>query len=159
MDSLFITGLIWSLAACSGLLAGIYLAFSSFMLRAFSTLGADDAAAVMNAVNVTILRSPFMPLFFGSTLIAAALVITSLWHWGTAGAAYALAAGLIYLVGMFGVTAIYNVPLNNSLARSEDEAEAGLSWDEYVERWRRWNNIRTAASIATLLICIEFLAR
>ena len=57
----------------AGLMAGVYFAFSGFIMRSLDQLGASQAADAMNAINEVILRSWFMVLFFGSTLLYAAL--------------------------------------------------------------------------------------
>jgi len=60
-----------------------------------------------------------------------------------------LAAGL-YLVGVFGVTAVFNVPLNNRLDGMEfASAAASDFWNtRYLPDWTFWNSVRTFASIA-----------
>jgi hypothetical protein len=40
----------------------------------------------MNAINVDIVRSLFMPLFLGGTLAAAALAVMAILRWGEPGA-------------------------------------------------------------------------
>ncbi len=159
MEGVFLTSLTWIMALCAGLMAGIYAAFSGFIMRSFATLDIALAIAAMNAINTAILRSPFMPLFFGSTVTALLMVIAGLWQWGEPGADTALASGVIYVLGMFIVTAAGNVPLNNALARvSGDNDEAARTWAHYLRRWTQWNTLRTIASLATLVICIEMLS-
>ena len=65
----------------------------------------------MNAINVDIVRSLFMPLFLGGTLAAAALAVMAILRWGEPGAMVMLAGGVLYVVGMFVVTMVFNVPL------------------------------------------------
>ena len=60
----------------------------------------------------------------------------------------------LYLVGVFGVTAAVNVPLNNRLeALDAASPEAALFWPGYVVRWTRWNHVRTVcALLASVLL-------
>ena len=51
----------------------------------------------MNAINVDIVRSPFMPLFLGGTLAAAALAVMAILRWGEPGAMVMLAGGELYV--------------------------------------------------------------
>jgi uncharacterized membrane protein len=147
------------MALCAGLMAGTYFAFSGFIMRSFSTMDTMGAIAAMNAINVTIQKSLFMALFFGSTIIGLLMVVFGFWQWGNPGADRSLAAGVIYVVGMFAVTVAANVPLNNALARvSSGGEEAARTWGHYLNRWTRWNTLRTIASVATLVICIELLS-
>ena len=90
MEGIVLTALAWIMALCAGLMAGTYLAFSGFIMRSFSTLDTARAIAAMNAINTTILKSSFMPLFFGSTIVALLMAIAGLWQWGEPGAGRAL---------------------------------------------------------------------
>lgn len=146
--------LAWVLALSSGVMAGVYLAFSSFIMRSLATLGADEGSAAMNAINTCILRSSFMPLFFGSTVVAAALAGIGIWQWGDLRATLAVAAGLTYVGGMFVVTAAFNVPLNTALANAQRGPAAEQMWTTYTKRWTRWNTLRAVASLLTLALCL-----
>ena len=151
--------LLWSAMISSGLMAGIYFAFSGFIMRSFASLPADHAVSAMNAINTTILRSWFMPLFWGSTLVSGLLIILGLWQWGEPGAPGALVAGAVYLIGMFLVTAFRNVPLNHALANVSGGGEqARTIWHAYLSRWTRWNTVRVLASTVTFVICTGLLA-
>lgn len=158
MEDMLLDSLAWIMALCAGLMAGTYAAFSSFIMRSLATLDTERAIAAMNAINTVILKSSFMPLFIGSTVIALLMVIAGLWQWGEPGADKVFAGGVTYVAGMFIVTAVGNVPLNNSLARvSGGDEAAAQTWAHYLKRWTRWNTLRTIASLATLVICIEVL--
>jgi uncharacterized membrane protein len=46
------------------------------------------------------------------------------------------------------VTIAVNVPLNNRLAAIEaTAAEAAAIWTDYVEKWVRWNHLRTLMGV------------
>ena len=155
MTSSIVTALLWTAALSSGLIAGIYFAFSVFIMQAFAKIETSQAVAAMNAINKTILRSLFMPLFFGSTLVSVMLMIVALAHWGDAGSGLALIAGAIYFVGMFICTVVFNVPLNNLLAGvNEDSANAEEVWSLYLKTWTLWNHLRTVSSLVTCGLCI-----
>jgi uncharacterized membrane protein len=100
MPASIVTALLWTAALSSGLIAGIYFAFSVFIMQAFGKIETSQSVAAMNAINETILRSLFMPLFFGSTIISVILIVVALVHWGDAGSGLTLIAGAIYFVGM-----------------------------------------------------------
>lgn len=137
--------LLWLAAVGCGLMGGVYFAFSTFIMRAFATLEPAQATSAMNAINVVILRSPFMPLFWLTTLAALALVLLELPAWQTSAGRLAIAGGVVYLLGMFGCTVAFNVPLNDSLAASAGDATV---WQRYLVEWTRWNHVRTIASAA-----------
>ncbi len=147
--------LAWILSVSGGLMAGVYFAFSGFILRAFGSMGPERAVDAMNAINMHILSSVFMPLFFGSTLVALLLVVAGVWSWGDSASTFAIVGGLTYLLGMFGVTALFNVPLNEALSRvSGNSEDAQGAWAAYSERWARWNSLRGVACVVTVACCL-----
>ena len=153
----YVTLIAWPVAISSGLMAGTYFAFSSFIMQSLSALDDVEGMRAMNAINEVILRSPFMPLFFGSAVFALALVGAGFWAWGEPNSLWATAAGSIYVIGMFGVTAVFNVPLNNALAKAGCESNPEQVWAHYCTVWTRWNSVRAVASLMTFTMCVKLL--
>ena len=161
MRQLLTPGLLWFSAIGCGLLAGIYFAFSTFIMTALERIGAVQGIAAMNAINVEIVKSLFMPFFLGSTLTSAALAVMAVLRWNDEGAAAMLAGGVIYVLGMFVVTAALNVPLNDALAAADPSSPEGAAlWARYLKDWTFWNHVRTIASLAaSVLFTIAIAAR
>jgi uncharacterized membrane protein len=151
------TVLLWFCALGCGLSGGLYFAFSAFIMRALDTAGATHGVAAMNAINARILRSLFMPLFLGTTLGSAALAIIGVLSASPAGTLL-LAGGALYVLGMFGVTMLWNVPLNETLAAAEGKPDAAAVWPIYYRRWTRWNHLRTLASAGAAALFTAALA-
>jgi uncharacterized membrane protein len=145
-----VTALLWWSAIGCGLIGGLYFAFSTFIMTALGRIDQRAGISAMNAINVDIVRSLFMPFFLGTTVASAALAGLGLIHWGEAGAVAVVAGGLVYVIGMFVVTMVFNVPLNNALAAVETQgSEAGPVWARYLRDWTFWNHVRTVASLAS----------
>ena len=144
-----------------GLMAGVYFAFSAFIMAALDRIGKAHAVAAMNAINFGIVRSAFMPLFAGTTLISLALGAASLTSRPEPGGAAVVAGAVIYFGGMFVVTMVCNVPLNDALSHAGDQTDATkAAWSGYKTRWTRWNHVRTAASaIAAALFLADLMLR
>ena len=142
----------------AGLMAGVYFGFSGFIMRSLDQLGAAPATDAMNAINEVILRSWFMALFFGSTLLYAVLAAVAVFDTDLTGRWLLFTAGLIYVVGMFLCTALFNVPLNNRLADAgnDDNAKAE-TWTHYFKHWTRWNHLRSVCSLLTIVLSIHYL--
>ena len=159
MTSSMITILLWITALSSGLMAGVYFTFSGFVMKAFAKIESSQGIAAMNSINETILRSLFMPLFFGSSIISLVLIIVAFSQWSNADSVLMLIAGLVYFVGMFLCTAIFNVPLNNVLA-SVDKNSSNVEqvWSHYLTTWTKWNHLRTVSSLITCILCIWLLS-
>jgi uncharacterized membrane protein len=159
MTQLFIVCTLWFGAIGCGLLAGVYFAFSTFIMTALGRIEQVHGVSAMNSMNATILGSLFMPFFFGTTLASLILIITGLVRRGEPGAMPMLAGGLVYVVGMFLCTIVFNVPLNNALAGVDPASEAAASlWAHYLKDWTFWNHVRTISSAASSALYIAAIA-
>ncbi|MBR0793729.1 DUF1772 domain-containing protein [Bradyrhizobium manausense] len=155
MRQVFTTGLLWISALGCGLMAGVYFAFSTFIMTSLGRLDQAAGIVAMNAINVDIVRSLFMPLFLGTTVAGVALVVMGALRLGEPGAISMIAGGGLYVIGMFVVTAVFNVPLNDALAAVQPSApEAGAVWATYLKDWMFWNHVRTVASLGGCALSI-----
>ncbi len=156
-----IAGLLWFSAVGCGLLAGLYFAFSAVIMTSLGRIGPAAGIAAMNAINVDIVKSLFMPFYLGTTLTSGVLAVVGLLRWGEPGSLALLAGGAIYVVGMFVVTMVFNVPLNNALAVIEPASGEGATvWARYLKDWTLWNHVRTVAcTVATIFFIAALGAR
>jgi uncharacterized membrane protein len=161
MTGYVIAALLWFSAIGCGLLAGLYFAFSAFIMTSLGRIGPSAGIAAMNAINVDIVRSLFIPLYFGTTLAGAVLAVIGLLRWGEPGAFASLAGGVIYVAGMFVVTMLFNVPLNNALATVDPASGEGATvWARYLKDWTLWNHMRTVAcTVATIFFVLALRER
>ena len=121
----------------SGLLAGVFFAFSAFVMSGLRRLPEASGAAAMRSINVTAQRPPLMIALFGVSALCVAVIVRALVTWSQPGAAWLLAGAILTVVGAFGVTAVINVPLNNRL-------NAGtVTWSEFLAGWDPANHART----------------
>jgi uncharacterized membrane protein len=153
MLQMLIVGLLWFSAIGCGLLAGLYFAFSAFIMTALGRIGQAAGIAAMNAINIAIVQSLFMPIFLATTAASAALVVIALLRWSEPGAMAMVAGGALYVLG---VTVIFNVPLNDALAAASHET-ASL-WARYLTDWTLWNHVRTVSSTAACALFIAAIA-
>lgn len=131
----------------AGLVAGVFFAFSSFVMNALGRLPAADGLAAMRAINVTVITPSFLGLFLGMAALAAALAVGAGLDSGDPRALWLMVGAALYLLGCFGVTMRCNVPLNEALAEAGDGAEAEEMWRRYLRVWTGWNTVRTVASL------------
>ncbi|MEM6595887.1 MAG: anthrone oxygenase family protein [Pseudomonadota bacterium] len=143
-----------------GLVAGVFLAFSDFIMRSLALTGGHGGVEAMQAINREVFRWVFMVLFLG--MAAVSLILAGYGAFGISGPAGTLImmAGLVYLVGCFGVTVFFNVPMNEALAGME--MSSGTTRDywlqTYVPRWTFWNSVRAVASaVSAALLLFGFL--
>src|SRR5215470_16633558 len=145
----FVLPLVAALGA--GIMAGIFFAFSVFMMTALGRLPPPMGIAAMQSINTTILNPLFFLVFFGTAVLCLLAAIAALVEWPLPEAFYVIAGSVLYLVGALLVTMQRNVPLNLALNRSNPEsAEAALVWLRYLRVWTAWNHVRTVASLAAM---------
>ena len=133
----------------SGVMAGLFFAFSAFIMTAFSRLPWAGGIAAMQSINVAILNPVFFAVFFGTPAVCVSLAIAAVVRWPEPGSLYLLAGSLLHLLGSLVVTIAFNVPLNNRLAAgSADSLEGAAVWTEYLSVWTAWNHVRTLACLA-----------
>ena len=136
-------------AVGSGLVGGVFFAFSNFVMKALGRLRPSEGAAAMQAINITVINPLFMTALFGTGLTSLVLLVWGLVELGEPYAGWLIAAGAIYFVGEVLLTGGYNVPRNNALARVDPESEEGARvWLTYLVGWTRANHVRTVAGLA-----------
>ena len=132
-----------------GLIAGVFFAFSTFVMPALRRLTPERGIAAMQSINVLALTPVFMAALFGTAAASLGLVVWAVISWGERPAALVIAGCVLYLVGTIGVTIACNVPLNDGLATLLPQgADAADRWNEYVTKWTAWNHVRTVAALA-----------
>ena len=143
--------LTWKLFAAlgCGLIAGVFFAFSSFLMSALARLEPPEGITAMQSINITVINPWFMGVFMGTALVCLFLAVSSLSKWHHPGSPYLLAGSLLYLIATFGVTVLFNVPLNDALARIDPGSPDGSKlWATYLTDWTIWNHVRTVGAIA-----------
>jgi uncharacterized membrane protein len=148
MSGVFYAATLATALGC-GLIAGVFFAFSSFVIAALKRLPAAQGIAAMQSINRLAVTPAFMTALFGTAVACLGLIAWAVISWGERPVALVLAGGALYIVGTIGVTIVCNVPLNDMLAKLHpQDAEAADRWDEYVTKWNVWNHVRTAAALA-----------
>ena len=135
----------------AGLVTGLLFAFSNFVMKALADLPADKGMFAMQRINETIINPVFLTLFLGTPLLCSLTAVNSVLNIQEPGSLFLLAGALVYLIGPFGITMLFNVPLNNLLARA-GVSDADEVWPVYQKRWQWWNHIRTYIGIASIVL-------
>jgi uncharacterized membrane protein len=137
------------LAVGAGLVAGVFFAFSTFVMKALAQLPNEQGIAAMQRINVVVMNPMFLSLFVGTALIAGICGVGAVVSWGSHRSYLLLAAAFLYVAGCFGVTVVFNVPRNERLARLQPESdEASAYWQVYLQEWTFWNHVRAVGASA-----------
>lgn len=147
------TVLILASALSTALVAGMFYAFSSFVMPALARIQNSEGIHAMNAINITVITPSFMVLFMGSALLCVVLGGWSLFSISQLGSQLVLLACLLYGVGCFGVTVVLNVPLNDQLAATSP-TDGHVFWQTYLKTWTLWNTVRTASSALAAVVFV-----
>jgi len=139
-----------------GLVAGVFLTFSDFVMRSLGAVTPASGIAAMQSINRRVYRSVFLALFIGLAAVSVALAVGAALLAKGPAVGWIAAGGAVYLVGVFLVTVIFNVPMNKRLDAMDPASEtAAVYWAHYTTRWTRWNHVRTLSSAgATVLLLI-----
>lgn len=149
MIDTLIDALISLTALGCGVIAGVFFAFSSFVMKALGRIPAAQGIAAMQSINVVVLNPLFLSVFLGAAAGCLVLAAAAVSGWHKPGFAYLIAGGALYLVGTFLVTIACNVPRNDALAAVDPASDKGaVLWADYLRSWTYWNHVRTASSLA-----------
>jgi uncharacterized membrane protein len=132
-----------------GLIAGVFFAFSTFVMKALARLPPANGIAAMQSINLVVINPWFLGVFVGTAAACVLAMVSSLLRWQEPGTVYLLVGSVLYLVGTFLVTAMFNQPKNKALAllAPADPASARL-WASYLASWSAWNHVRTVTALA-----------
>lgn len=155
------TSIITACAALgAGLMAGVFFAFSNFVMPALARLPAAQGVQAMQALNVVVLNRAFLSVFAGTGLACSWLFVLAVRAPSEPASIFRMIGGIAYLSGVVLVTGTCNVPLNEALMRlSASTAEAEQAWPAYVARWCMWNHVRTLAALGAVAAFILAMLR
>lgn len=141
-----------------GLTAGIFYCWSVSVTIGLAPLIDKEYITAFQSLNRKIQNPLFFLCFFGSALL---LPISTWLHYEQPVQLrfwLLLAASIIYLAGVIGVTIIGNVPLNQALdnfnVASANNTEIAARRLIFEAPWNRLNNTRTVACIVSLVLTI-----
>jgi len=136
----------------TGVTAGVFCAFSTFVMKGLGSLPPAQGVAAMNAINRAAPRPAFMIVFMGSALLCTVIAVVTFVLWPADATVELLVGSALYLTGAFGVTVMANVPRNDSLLKMDPGSqEAAAYWRTYVSEWTTWNHVRMIASAGSTL--------
>lgn len=142
------------------IVGGVFLAFSDFIMRSLAHTSGVGGVEAMQVINREVFRWIFMALFLGLAPFSVMVVLYSWINLTGSVATMMTLAGLIYLIGCFGVTIAFNVPMNEALAGMDvSQGATKAYWTQtYLPRWTFWNTVRaTACAVSAALLLFGLL--
>lgn len=148
MDDTTTRTLTLTAAVGAGLCAGVYFAFSTFIMRALGRLPAPDGLRAMQSINRFAPNPPFMVALFGTGLLCLGLAVGSVATLDQSPSRLRLAGALLYLVSV-GLTVAFHVPRNDAVDALDPTAPSSAdAWRTYCTEWTAGNHVRTVAALA-----------
>jgi len=145
-------------ATATGLIAGLFYAYTCSVNIGLGRLPDKEYLAAMQAINSAILNPLFFVSFLGTLLLLPLSAYLNFEQPLSTRFLLLLAAAIIYAIGVFGVTMLGNVPLNDALANFNLEHASVKSIYEqrirFEQPWLLLHQVRTIASVACLILVI-----
>lgn len=131
-----------------GLMAGVFFAFSAFVMDGLAKLASAPGMSAMQSINRAASSPLILTALFGTALVCTGLSVWALANAGESAVGWHVSGSGLYLVGAIVVTIARNVPMNEALARVDPERpEAAAHWNNYLLRWTAWNHVRGFAAL------------
>ncbi|MCJ7935788.1 MAG: DUF1772 domain-containing protein [Chryseobacterium sp.] len=143
-------------AVLTALIGGLFYAYSCSVVLGLGKLSDTEYIKAMQSINREILNPVFFMSFIGTAVLLP--VSTFVFRGQQPVFIFLLLATLAYLIGVFGVTAVGNVPMNDMLDRfdiSGSTADAIRQMRESFEnKWNFLNNIRSLFSVVSIALVV-----
>jgi uncharacterized membrane protein len=141
----------------TSLMAGIFFAFTVSVMPGLGKLSDAGFLSAMQSINREIQNPVFFLVFFG-VLILLPFAIYLHYHADRSAFLLLTAATLVYFIGVFGVTILGNIPLNNQLDQfdiARATPENLQSFRAHFEgKWNTFNSVRTVSSLLAAVIMV-----
>lgn len=135
-------------AVGAGLVAGVYFAFSTFVMRGLRDVPAPVGMSAMQSINRAAPNPLFVVALIGTGLGCIVLGIVAGTRWSDPAAPWALGGAALYVTSLV-LTVAYHIPRNDALGRVDPTAPgAAERWQQYLAAWVPWNHVRTVTSLA-----------
>jgi uncharacterized membrane protein len=159
MSSGLVRPLTVACAVGAGLVAGVYFAFSTFVMRGLRDVPPATGMAAMQTINRAAPNPLFVFALVGTGAGCVVLGILAGTRWSDPAAPWSLAGAVLYVVSLL-ITFAIHIPRNDALDLV-DPASAGAAerWSAYLAEWVPWNHVRTVASMAGAIAMTVALVR
>ncbi|WP_082216561.1 anthrone oxygenase family protein [Dyadobacter psychrophilus] len=145
-------------ALLTGLSAGLFYSYSCSVNLGLGKLADVEYLRAMQEINKAILNPIFFISFMGSIIVLVLATWLSYSGQHVFQFKMLLTATVIYMVGVFGLTVMGNVPLNDALAGFDI---GGATANEIAQKrklfeqpWNKFHAIRTFCSIASFVFTL-----
>jgi uncharacterized membrane protein len=146
-----------------GLAAGLFYSWDCAIVDGLGNLPDEQYLAAFQSINRVILNPYFFLSFMGSLILLPIAAWMTYKTGNTTAFYFMLAAAILYVAGVFGVTIGGNVPLNDmvdkfDIANASSEAIKAMRL-KFETNWNSLQHIRTYAAILAFIAAVISLIR
>lgn len=155
--------LIFSILSCS-LVTGFIFTYATIVMPGLSNLNNKDFLKAFQVMDNVIQNNQpiFILTWVGSIISLLSTILISIVNVGLSETWLIILIGIVYLVGVQGITISIHLPLNNHIQKLKiDELNDQLLSEERLKfetKWNYFNNIRTAIAFFVSLLLIIMLS-
>ncbi|MDG2457452.1 MAG: DUF1772 domain-containing protein [Alphaproteobacteria bacterium] len=155
--------LIFSILFCS-LVTGFIFTYANIVMPGLSNLNNKDFLKAFQVMDNVIQNNQpiFILTWVGSIISLLSTILISIVNVGLSETWLIILIGIVYLVGVQGITISIHLPLNNHIQKLKiDELNDQLLSEERLKfetKWNYFNNIRTAIAFFVSLLLIIMLS-
>jgi len=140
----------------TGLMSGLWYGWAVSVIPGTRRVADANYVDAMRHINRAIINPAFLVPFIGIPLLIVVAAVVQ-FRSGDARRGWLLAvAAAVYVVGVLGVTARRNVPLNDALdafdLEGSDADAIGVRRRTYEAPWNRWHYVRTGANVVSFVL-------
>ncbi len=142
--------------ATSGLVAGLLFGWLVSVLPGLAKVSDRAYVTTMQSINREIINPWFLIAFVGTPFV---LALAAVAHFAAGEARrgwWLTAAAATYVIGVVGVTAGGNIPLNDELDAfvldDASESDLAVRRSTYERSWNRFHTVRTLASVVAFAL-------
>ena len=140
-------GLILAGLLASALSAGFLYTYSVSVMPGLAAANPSSAIRAMQGINAVIRTPVFAFAFFGALVFPLAVSLAARISREKQVALLAFLSAALYGLGVFAVTFLVNVPLNEALASASPTSDtAARIWANYYGPWTTWNHVRAVCA-------------
>lgn len=140
----------------TALMAGLFYSYFFSVNPGLARLNDESYLLAMQSINRAILNPGFFICFFGALVLLPLNAYLGYEGNITLKFSFLALAAVFYIIGLFGITILYNVPLNESLDAFKIEGNSVEQLSDmhkaFEEPWNRWHSIRTGAVIISFIL-------
>lgn len=142
----------------TGLTAGLFYGYSCSVNPGLGNLSDEKYLEAFQSINTAIQNPVFFLSFMGSVFLLPLSSYLAYRDGASASFYFLIGSALIYLIGVFGVTIIGNVPLNEQLDKfpllSATANEISAMRKTFETPWNAYHTVRTFCSIVSFVLAV-----